>query len=110
MKIISGNLNGENIQLCCPCCHCTYELESKDDFTIHWIFKRSGDFCDYSTEIPEYKVKCPVCGYEVYVGIDNNDCDNWRGVRGVFGDIIMNRSDWKSRYKVEPRKRRGYIN
>ena len=110
MKIISGNLNGENIQLCCPCCYCTYELESKDDFIIHWIFKPSGDFCDYFTEIPEYKVKCPVCGHEIYVGIDNNDCNNWKGASNVFGDIIMNRSDWKNRYKVEPRKRRGYIN
>ena len=46
------------------------ESMSKDDFCINnWIYKpinRDG-VCDYNIKIPEYSIKCPVCGYETNI-------------------------------------------
>lgn len=106
MKIISGNLKDKNIQINCESCHCTYEIESREDFRIHWVLKPlSNGSLDYNTEIPEYSVVCPVCGRDVYIGLDEEDYDDVRILRNCFNEIIMSRPDWKSRYKVEPRKR-----
>ncbi len=105
MKIISGNLKGENIQFNCNCCNCTYEIESREDFIIRWFFKplRNGAH-DWNTEIPEYSVVCPVCGRDTYIGFDEADYDG-RFLPNCYNEIIMSRPDWNSRYKVEPRVR-----
>lgn len=102
MKIISGNLKGENIQINCECCHCTYEIESREDFTIHWVINAAYD---WNTELPEYSVVCPICGRNIYIGFDKKDCEGAGIYRNCFNEIIMSRPDWKSRYKVEPRVR-----
>ena len=104
MKIISGNLKGENIQFNCHCCNCVYEIESRDDFDIRWIYKPVGDGFDYDIEIPEYSVICPICGRDIYVGLDEADYDG-RFLRNCYNETIMSRTDWKSRYKVEPRRK-----
>jgi len=106
MKIISGNLKGENIQVNCDCCNCTYELESRDDFTIHWVLKPVGDWYDTSVEIPQYSVICPQCGRDIHIGLDEEDYEGVNIIRNCFNEVIMSRPDWKSRYKVEPRKRK----
>ena len=107
IKIISGNLlNEKNIQINCPCCHCTYEIESKDDFRIHWVLKPVGEWYDTNIEIPEYSVVCPVCGRDIFIGFDKEDYDGVGILCNCFNEVIMSRPDWKSRYKVEPRKRR----
>lgn len=103
MKIISGNLKGENIQINCTCCNCTYEIESREDFRIHWIYKPVGDWCDYDIQIPEYSVVCPVCGRDIYIGLDKADYDG-RFLGNCYNEVITSRPDWKSRYKVEPRR------
>lgn len=83
-----------------PCCHCIYELESRDDFKVTWMV------IDSHIEIPNYSVVCPACGYETYIGIDDNDCENYSFCSNLFKSIIMNRADWKGRYKIEPRARK----
>lgn len=112
MKILSTDLNGKDINFCCKCCNASFNLESKDDFYIgNWIHKpidRDGR-CDYSIKIPEYSIKCPVCGYETYIGTDPTDCGedfNIVMMRGVYADIIFNREDWKERYKTEVKSNR----
>lgn len=106
IKIISGNLlNEKNIQINCPCCNCTYEIESRDDFRINWILKPVGEWYDTNIEIPEYSVVCPVCGRDIFIGLDKEDYDGVGILRNCFNEVIMSRPDWKSRYKVEPRKR-----
>lgn len=106
IKIISGNLKKKNIQINCECCHCTYEIESREDFRIRWVFKPVGEWYDTSIEIPEYSVVCPVCGRDIFIGLDEEDYEGVRILRNCFNEIIMSRPDWKSRYKVKPRKRK----
>lgn len=106
MKIISGNLKNKNIQINCECCKCTYELESREDFEIHWVVRPYYDTYNYNIEIPEYSVVCPQCGYNVYIGLDKNDYEGVNVFRSCFNEIIMSRSDWESRYKIKPRKRK----
>lgn len=106
MKILSGNLRDKDINFNCKCCNANFNLESKDDFHIKWINKPINRFyvCDSNTKIPEYSVKCPVCGYETYIGLDPIDCGddfNEAMMRGVYANIIFNREDWKERYKTE---------
>ena len=107
MKILSGNLNNKDINFNCGCCNANFNLESRDDFYIRdWKYKpinRDGIY-DYNIKIPEYSVKCPVCGYETYIGLDPTDCGedfNKALIRGVYADVIFNRNDWKARYKTE---------
>ena len=106
MKIISGDLKGENIQINCNCCNCTYEIESREDFNIHWILKPlANGNCDCNVEIPEYSIVCPVCGRDIYIGLDK--ADYYGGfLSNCYNEVIMSRPDWKSRYKVEPRRRK----
>ena len=106
MKILSGNLNNKDINFNCKCCNASFNLESKDDFHIgNWVYKpisRDGIY-DYNIKIPEYSVKCPICGYETYIGTDPIDCGedfNIGMLRGVYADIIFNRKDWVERYKT----------
>ena len=103
MKILSGNLNGEDINVNCSRCNANFSLESRDDFYIHnWVFKpinRYGVY-DYSIKIPEYYIKCPVCGYEIYIGLDPRDCEE-AIIHNVYADIIFNRKDWVERYKTK---------
>ena len=106
MKIISGNLKGENIQFNCNCCNCTYELESREDFKINWIVRPYYDTCDHNIEIPEYSVSCPVCSHNIFIGLDEEDYEGAGILRNCYNEIIMSRPDWKSRYKTEPRMRR----
>lgn len=110
MKILSGNLKDKDINLNCTCCNANFILESKDDFCINsWVYKpinRDG-ICDYNIKIPQYSIKCPVCGYETYIGLDPMDCGddfNKSRIRGIYADIIFNRKDWKERYKTEVKK------
>lgn len=108
MKILSGDLKGKDINFTCLCCQANFNLESKDDFDIHWKYKPIDKYgvCDWNIKIPKYSIKCPVCGYETYLGIDPMDCGkdyNELMVRGVYADIIFNREDWKERYKTEIR-------
>ena len=102
MKIISGNLKGENIQFNCICCNCTYEIESREDFKIHWVYKPVGDRYDYNIKIPEYSVICPVCSCDIFIGLDEEDYEGVRILRNCYNKIITSRPDWKSRYKVKP--------
>lgn len=109
MKILFGNLKDKNINISCKYCNANFNLESKDDFYINWVYKPINRYgtCDYNIKIPEYSIKCPVCGYETYVGIDPIDCgeDFNRGmIRGAYADVIFNRKDWKERYKTEVKK------
>ena len=106
MKILSGNLKDKDINFNCKRCNANFNLESRDDFYIgNWIYKpinRHG-ICDYNIKIPEYSIKCPVCRYEIYIGIDPMDCGedfNKSTIRNIYGDIIFNRDDWKERYKT----------
>lgn len=105
IKIISGNLKDKNIQMCCKCCNCVYELETRDDFKINWVYKPIGDRYDHDTMIPEYLIVCPNCGYEAYVGLDKNDYEATNILSNCFNSIIMSRPDWENRYKIKPRRR-----
>ena len=55
--------------------------------------------------IPEYSVVCPNCGCDEYIGLDKNDYEGVNILQNYFQNIIMSRPDWKSRYKIEPRRR-----
>ena len=107
MKILTMNLNGENINFSCLCCYASFNLESKDDFYIsNWVFKPINRFgvCDYNIQIPEYNIECPVCGYKTYIGLDFRDCgDDFNNalIRNVYAEIIFNRKDWEERYKTK---------
>lgn len=107
MKILFGNLNDKDINFNCKCCNASFNLESKDDFYIgNWTYKpisRYGAY-DFNIKIPEYSIKCPVCGFVTYIGTDPMDCGedfNVGMLRGVYANIIFNRKDWKERYKTE---------
>ena len=110
MKILSMDLKGEDINFGCKCCNASFNLESKDDFYIgNWVYKPINRYgvSDFNIKIPEYSVKCPVCGYETYIGLDPRDCGedyNMAIIQGVYADIIFNRKDWKERYKTEVKK------
>lgn len=107
MKIISGNLKDKNIQINCECCHCTYEIESREDFDIYWVCRPKADgWFDLDVEIPQYSVNCPVCGHNLFIGLDDEDYEDIKIIHNCFNEIIMSRPDWKSRYKVEPRIRK----
>ena len=107
MKIISMDLNGKDINFVCKCCNASFNLESKDDFYIgNWVYKPIDRErrCDYNIKIPEYSIKCSVCGYETYIGFDYRDCGedfNKVFIQSVYADIIFNRNDWEERYKTE---------
>lgn len=106
MKILSGNLRDKDINFVCTSCNANFILESKEDFCIRWIHKPIDRYGlhDHNIKIPEYLVKCPVCGYETYIGLDPRDCGenfNTAFLRNLYADIIFNRKDWKERYKTE---------
>lgn len=108
MRILSGNLRDKDINFNCIRCNANFNLESKDDFYIrHWVYKPiNGDgICDFNVKIPDYYIKCPVCGYETHIGLDPRDCgEDFNRVliiRNVYADIIFNREDWEERYKTE---------
>ena len=107
MRILSGNLRDKDINFNCKRCNANFNLESRDDFYIHnWVYKPISRYGihDYNIKIPEYSIKCPVCGYETYIGLDPRDCgedfDNAL-IRNVYADVIFKRKDWKERYKTE---------
>lgn len=106
MKIISGNLKNKNIQINCECCNCTFELESREDFEIHWVVRPYYDTYNYNIEIPEYSISCPVCSHNIYIGLNEEDYEGVNIMPGCLNKVIMSRPDWKSRYKVKPRKRK----
>lgn len=100
MKIISSAAMNNNIRITCRCCGCVYEIESKNDFNIHYVYKPIEDgFVDYSIKIPEYFVACPDCGAEVYIGLDPRDTEYT--TPNALCYAVTNRSDWKERYSVE---------
>ena len=99
MKIISS-ATMNNIRITCRCCDCVYEIESKDDFNILYVYKPTENgFVDYSVKIPEYFVACPDCGAEAYIGLDPHDTEYT--IPNAICYAITNRSDWKERYSVE---------
>ena len=106
MKILSGDLSGKDINFSCRCCNASFNLESKDDFYIKWMYKpinRYG-YQDRNIKIPVYSVICPVCGYKEYIGEDPRDCGddyNETLIRNVYANIIFNRDDWGNRYKID---------
>ena len=67
IKIIAEDLKDKNIRMHCDCCNCVYELETRDDFKIHWVYKPVKEWYDHKTMIPEYSIICPNCGYEVNI-------------------------------------------
>ena len=107
MKILFGNLQGKDINFNCIRCKANFNLKSKDDFCINnWVYKpiNRDVLFDYDIKIPEYRVKCPVCGYKTYIGLDPRDCGedfNKVVTRNAYADIIFNREDWVERYKTE---------
>lgn len=106
MKILSGNLNDKDINFNCKCCYANFILESSDDFYIdNWVAMPIGrGRYNFKIKIPEYKVKCPVCGYVTYIGLDPMDCSedfNKVIIQSAYADIIFNRKDWEERYKTE---------
>lgn len=104
MKILSGNLNGKNIDCCCRCCHASFNLESREDFLIGWHYKPLDKYLnyDFKTMIPCYHVKCPVCGNITYIGFDYRDYDE--ATINAYGDVIFNRDDWEDRYRYSERQ------
>lgn len=104
MKVLSGNLKDKDINFTCACCHAVSVLESTEDFYISWVSKPvNNQERDDLIKIPQYSVKCPVCGYINYIGLDPRDCGEDFGAvnrQGLLADIIFNREDWESRYKV----------
>lgn len=107
MKILSGNLKDKNINFNCKRCNANFELESRDDFYINnWIYKPVNRYAvsDYNIKIPVYSIKCPVCGYSTYIGVDPADCGddyNEALLRNCYAEIIFNRDDWKERFKTD---------
>ena len=107
MKILSGNLKDKDINFNCGRCNANFNLESRDDFYIrNWVYKPiNGDgIHDFNIKIPDYYIKCPVCGYDTHIGLDPRDCGedfNKVLIRNVYADIIFNRKDWAERYKTE---------
>lgn len=79
------------------------KLEGKEDFEVRWVCKplRNGSY-DFKELIPEYTIKCPVCGSTIYLGTDPRDQDAPTAGNG-YKDAIMSRDDWESRYKVDPK-------
>lgn len=100
MKIIAGNYFAKNIQFVCECCNCVYEVESKEDWTINYVLSNNTDFHTY---YPEYHVKCPNCGHDVFIGYDSDDCEEFKNIMCPRMDFLKRRKDWKGRYKVEPK-------
>lgn len=108
MKILAGNLKGENINWHCQCCGAIFDLESKEDFyIIGWIHRPDDAMnCNTNILIPEYGIKCPVCDSVFELGFDPADCgENLRrsGCRYPYEHTIFNRKDWKERYKTDPK-------
>ena len=106
MKILSGNLKDKDINLNCKCCNANFSLESKDDLCIRsWKYQpTTGISHNYNILIPEYSIICPVCGHEIYIGLDPRDYGedfNAAFFRNLYADIIFNRKDWVERYKTE---------
>jgi hypothetical protein len=106
MKILAGNLKGENINFQCKCCNAVFDLETKEDFYIsNWVFKPIDRYgkCDFTIKIPEYSIRCPVCGYIGYVGYDPMDLgEEFKNYffQSACTNIIFTRMDWKTRYKT----------
>lgn len=100
MKIISSVSMNDNIRITCQCCGCVFELESREDFNINRVFlpQRNG-FVDYSMMIPDYSVRCPDCGKEIYIGLDPYDTDYT--TPNALCYAMTKRPDWKERYRVE---------
>lgn len=110
MKILSGNLKDKNINFNCKRCNANFELESRDDFYINnWVYKPVNRYVvsDYNIKIPVYSIKCPVCGYLTYIGVDPADCGddyNETLIRNGYAEIIFNRDDWKERFKTDVKR------
>lgn len=102
MKIISS-AKFDNIRITCKCCGCVFELETRDDFGVNYVLRPKEDgFVDYSIKIPEYRIKCPDCGREVYIGLDPHDTKYT--MPNALCEVVTSRVDWEEKYKIEPIK------
>lgn len=101
MKIVAGDYFGKNIQFVCRYCNCVYEVESKDDWNVQMIFP---NYCSFKYKIPEYKVACPNCGHEEYLGCDQDDLigTESENLYCPWIPLLKKRTDWNRRYRVEP--------
>lgn len=99
MKIIAGNYYGKNIQFVCKRCNCVYEVESKDDWTIDYVYP---DYWGNKMMVPNYSITCPNCGYNEHLGYDPEDLagTNAENTFCPWIPLLSNRDDWKERYKV----------
>lgn len=86
MKIISGDLKAKNINMSCRYCNCNFEIEGREDFIVHYI----RGFAPYP-KIPEYSICCPVCGGEVYLGVDKRDVKlvDFPGIENTYLNAFM---------------------
>lgn len=72
------------------------------------MHKPDGDLYDYDIKIPEYWIKCPMCGCEICIGVDERDYDARRRCAYnpyPYNEIIMNREDWVGRYKTDVKRK-----
>lgn len=111
MKIIAGSYFGKNIQFVCENCSCIYEVESREDWTIH-KFSQTYMSCFTEYRVPYYSVKCPNCGCCKDLGYDQDDLrdtDN-ENIYCYWIPKLKKRKDWNERYRVEPIGKRDKIN
>lgn len=54
--------------------------------------------------VPEYKVICPNCGHEEYLGCDSYDLKGTEleNLHCPWIPLLKKREDWNGRYRVEP--------
>lgn len=99
MKIIAGNYFEKNIQFVCKCCNCVFEVESRDDWEIRMINPYR-----YGYVVPEYRVTCPNCGHNEYLGFDPDDLKGTEldNLHCHWIPLLKKREDWDGRYRVEP--------
>lgn len=101
MKIVAGDYFGKNIQFVCRCCNCVYEVESKED----WKFQMVSPYYSYihKYEVPEYKVICPNCKHEEYLGFDPDDLEDTECENLIcqWIPLLNNRKDWNERFRIE---------
>lgn len=102
MRIIAKGYYDKNIQFVCKRCNCVYEIESKDDWTINYVYPNLYG-PNMKMMVPEYSVECPNCGYEEHLGYDPEDLAGTNSAKTFCPhlSLLNKRNDWKERYKVD---------
>lgn len=77
-----------------------YEVESKDDWTIHFVHPNRVK--DLQLLVPNYGVICPNCKLEEDLLFDPEDLINTEAAGTVCTTIprLKQREDWNERFKV----------